>query len=64
MNVILDFSSLIFLAGAGLLQLLAHNFDPARDPYCVRAEAVDAGLSRGHPDAVAIEATIVGMQAQ
>lgn len=61
MHAILDSSSLISLARAGLLQLLSHTAIRPMILDAVRAEAVDAGLSGGHPDAAAIEAAIVSM---
>lgn len=61
MDAIVDSSSLISLARAGLLQLLAHTVIRPVVLDAVRAEAVDAGQSGGHPDAAAIEAAIVGV---
>lgn len=64
MDAIIDSSSLISLAHAGLLQILAHSAVQPVILDVVRAEAVDAGLAGGHPDAAAIEAAIVGLQEQ
>jgi hypothetical protein len=59
MDAVIDSSSLISLARAGLLPLLRQPFVQPIILDAVRIETVDAGLAGSHPDAVAIEAATV-----
>ncbi len=63
MSAVLDSSTLISLAWAGQLGLLAHAPVPMVVPDVVRAETVASGLASGHPDAAAIEAAIAPLAA-
>lgn len=56
--MVLDSSSLISLARAGLLSLLQKLPVQPVIVDVVEAEVVDDGLARGHPDAAAIEGAI------
>jgi predicted nucleic acid-binding protein len=62
MDAVIDSSSLISLARAGLLPLLRQPFVQPIILDAVRIETVDAGLAGSHPDAVAIEAATVGWE--
>lgn len=58
MDAVIDSSTLISLARAGLLPLLARTPLVPIVLDVVRRETVDAGLAGSHPDAAAIETTI------
>ena len=61
MNAVVDSSSLISLAWAGLLGLLERSPLRAVVPREVRHETVAEGLARGYPDAAAIESVVARM---
>lgn len=61
MKIVVDTSSLISLAWAGLLPLLTRTPLPLVLLDVVEREAVDAGLAAAHPDAAAIEAAVSGL---
>jgi hypothetical protein len=56
--MVLDSSSLISLARAGLLQLIARLDEPRTIPDVVWREVVVEGRARQYPDAFAIEAVL------
>lgn len=58
MDAVVDSSSLISLAWAGLLGLLERSPLRAVVPQEVRRETVAEGLARGYPDAAAIESIV------
>ena len=61
MRAVIDSSSWISLARAGLLHMLgAASVEPVL-PDVVRAEIVEEGRRGGHPDAAALAAAVVGV---
>lgn len=64
MRAVLDSSTLISLAWAGLLDLLGHCPLELIVPFEVREETVTEGLARGHADAAAIEAAVAPLKDQ